>query len=93
MNDTMQKHAPPARGGLTNGSILAALIFCLAYGSVMALVIAPRSLLTAGTGEGTPPLTSNSLTVPAAGQAGPQLLKAGFFTARPAEASVYGITD
>lgn len=48
MNDTLRRKSLLfGRGApLMRGPVLATILFCLAYGSVMALIIAPRSLLT-----------------------------------------------
>ncbi|MBJ2150582.1 hypothetical protein [Paracoccus sp. IB05] len=88
MNDISQK-----RHALTRGPVLAAIVFALAYGSAMVLVIAPRGLLggpqsVAVDGGAFP----GGLFSGGAGSDQPQLLRAGF-TPLPADRSAYGIRD
>lgn len=88
MNDISQK-----RHALTRGPILAAIVFALAYGSAMVLVIAPRGLLGGSQSvavEGG--AFSGGLFSEGAGADQPQLLRAGF-TPLPSDRSAYGIRD
>ncbi|WP_283178279.1 hypothetical protein [Gemmobacter sp. 24YEA27] len=93
MNDISQK-----RHALTRGPVLAAIVFALAYGSAMVLVIAPRGLLggsqsvavESGVFSGGP--FSGGVFSGGAGSDQPQLLRAGF-TPLPPDRSAYGIRD
>ncbi|MCL4065790.1 hypothetical protein M3484_04320 [Pseudomonas sp. GX19020] len=88
MNDISRK-----RHALTRGPVLAAIVFALAYGSAMMLVIAPRGLL----GGSQPVMAEGGMFSGAMFSGGaasdqPQLLRAGF-TPVPSDRSAYGIRD
>lgn len=84
MNDFSGKRHLPLRG-----PVLAAMLFALAYGSVMILVIAPRTLLGGAQGG------AAESGISAAGDTiteHPQLLRAGF-SPLPGDRTTYGIAD
>lgn len=102
MNDTIRRKSLLSGRGtpLMRGPVLATVLFCLAYGSVMALIIAPRSLLTGGEDDLAIAVGTDQTDSVLTGQAVPQVLKAGYAPLSPgnggrdgAVSTAYGITD
>ncbi len=88
MTDSSQKRPVSLRGPL-----LATALFCLAYGSVMALVLAPKGILISG-----PAVIEDSTIAAGTGQAATpdavtqDIVKAGF-TIAPLSAATVGVSN
>lgn len=81
MTDSSQKRPVSLRGPL-----LATALFCLAYGSVMALVLAPKGILISG-----PSVVEDTVVAGTGQAANPDIVKAGF-TIDPLSVATVGVS-